>query len=492
MNQMDNEKVDVIVVGGGLSGLTAARELANKGLSVRVLEAMERVGGRLHTKTHAISSTESIKYDVGGQWVGPTQYHIHKLLKEFGISTHKQFLSGKSVLFNMTPDKIIIKRTYEGILTPVDPNATVEMERVLALCDELALSVPADNPWECPRAKEFDYMTCQTFIDQQFKTEEARKVFVVLVQTVCACDPGEISFLFFLQYIRSAANITNLIEINAGAQDSKIRGGAQQVPIKLAESLKKLSNCKGIHLDSPVSEIVNLQTCKRRHEKLKNERGPMVVVTRDGRIYSCENVVLAMPPTMTMRIAYDPPMPGIRDALCQHMPAGYVIKINLIFKSQWWRKKGLSGCVINIAEDINYPVALTYDVTENIGLVGFIVGKAAVYWGERTQRERLEVILKQYATTFDVSEEFIKSEFVFYEDKDWSQEEFARGSYESYAAPGALYNYGEALRRPIGRIHFCGTETSDEWMGYMDGAVKSGERVATEIYNKLRFTASKL
>lgn len=480
------EKVNVIIIGAGVSGLVAARELARKNLTVRVLEAMDRVGGRLHSKMHTVPHTgQIIRYDVGGQWVGPSQRHVQELIREFGLELCYQYITGKSILFNKDAQTgELVKTRYEGILTPVDPRASDEMERALALCDELALTVPADNPWECPRAQEFDSMTCQTFIDRQFTSEEAKRVFTVLVRTVNACDPSEISFLFFLQYIRASGNIGQLIEIENGAQNAKIKGGAQQIPIRLAESVSKLSHCKGIHLSSPVSQVIDLQRSKNAHGQLRSQMGPMAVVTRDGRTFYGDFVIVSVPPTLSTRISYDPPMPAVRDCFCQHMPAGYVIKINLIFKSQWWRKMGLSGCVINIAEDLQYPVALTYDVTENVGLVGFMVGKTAVHWGKKTQDERLDIILKQYAKTFDVSEQFLRGELVFYEDKDWSQEEFIRGSYVSYTTPGGYTNYGEGLREPVGRIHFCGTETSDEWIGYMDGAIRSGKRVAAELIEK--------
>ena len=364
-------------------------------------------------------------------------------------------------------------KSYDGIIPAIGWLSLIDLQLVMWDADKKAKTVPLERPWECPDAKIWDSMTVQTYMDKSFWTNEAKLLFNNFVDVVYAADAAEISFLFFLWYIRTAGGVTPLIETVDGAQDARIRGGAQSLPLELAKRL----GMNKIRLNSPVSVI---------DQSSENDNEFVYITTKNGDTYACKRVVVAMPPTMSTRIQYVPALPGIRDHLCQHMPIGSVIKTTMLFKSRWWRDRGYVGFFTNTTPiEMEYPVAAGFDLTEHPGIVGFINANRAKYWGQRTSDERKQAVIKQYADLFGVSVEFVESEFVYFAEKDWSQQEYNRGAYESFTTPGALTTMGPALFKPIKKIHWGGTETATEWNGYMSGAIQAGRRVAIEVHNLL-------
>lgn len=224
------------------------------------------------------------------------------------------------------------------------------------------------------------------------------------------------------------------------------------MPIKLAERV----GSQNIYLNSPVAHID------------QSNSNLAIVTTKNGLTLHGKYVILAMPPTMSTRIQYNPPMPGLRDQFCQRMPIGHIIKTVTLFKSYWWREKsGYNGFFANDTCNDKYPCVAGFDVTEYPGLVGFITSHTAKNVGLLTKQDRQELVLNQYALQFGQTLEFVKSELVEYFEKDWAQSEYNRGAYESFTTPGTLTGCGKAWREPIDKIYFAGTEVAEHWNGYM-------------------------
>jgi monoamine oxidase len=156
---------------------------------------------------------------------------------------------------------------------------------------------------------------------------------------------------------------------------------------------------------------------------------------------------------------------------------GTVIKCEAVYDEPFWRADGLAGYT-NADTD---PVRLTYDNSPPDGrpgvLLGFIEGEAARVWGAKSPAERRDGVLANFAAFYG---ERARTPVRFVE-MSWADERWSRGCYEGYAPPGLLTGYGEHLRAPVRRIHWAGTETAEYWTGYMDGAVRSGERATKEV-----------
>jgi monoamine oxidase len=160
---------------------------------------------------------------------------------------------------------------------------------------------------------------------------------------------------------------------------------------------------------------------------------------------------------------------------------GTVVKCQARYSKPFWRDDGLTGQ----ATSNTGPVKVTFDNTPPGGepgvMLGFIEGRDAREWSERPAAERRQAVLESFARYF--GEAMLQPEF--YVEKSWAADEWAGGCYTGFTPPGVLLDYGKALREPIGRIHWAGTETATRWSGYIDGAVQSGERVAAEVLEAL-------
>ena len=442
---------DVVVVGAGFAGLTAARRIAEAGRSVVVLEARDRVGGRTET-----IEVDGIPLDIGGQWVGPTQDRLYALAAEVGVATFPQPDAGQTVLLRDG------QATRIGHLAEAfSDEALTDYLTGISVLAELAQTVPVDAPWATPDAARLDGQTLETWMATGFSTAEARDLLRLGVQAVFATEPANLSVLHFCFYVASAGSWDLLTDTEGGAQQDRFVGGTRGVSHGLADLVRTAGG--EIRLEQPVRSI--------------SERDGAVVVEGPGGAVRAARVVVAVPPALAARIAYDPPLPAARDQLTQRMPAGSVIKFHVVYDSPWWREDGLNGQVLAVGDLID----VTFDGSPPDGsrgvITGFFEGAQAIQaeaMGEDGRRDHLVQVLTRALGPAAASPRA-------YVDRSWSAEAWTRGCYGAHLPPGAWTQLGPALRPPVGRFHWAGTETAERWMGYIDGAIESGERAAAEV-----------
>jgi len=484
---------DVVIVGAGLAGLSAARALTAKGVNVVVLEARGRVGGR--TLSYVLSDGRII--DVGGQWIGPLpgqiaqatfptqaiyrpQEHVYKLAKTLGVRTFHTYDTGEYVDYSNG-----VRTTYGGSRIPSDAGA-FNAGQTLYRLNQMASQVDPTHPWETPSAHQamvWDAQTVETWMRQNMVPPDqdpyspTYSLATLAVESVTGpCEPRDVSLLDLLFGIASAGNLDNMINTSAGAQDSRFVGGAQLLSINLAQPL-------GNHvvINAPARKI--------------SQQGGRVVVSGDDFSVTGRAAIVAIPPTLTGRLVYDPPMAsfdgGRRDQLVQRTPMGSTIKVQAFYPKPYWRSMGLTG---QATSDIG-PIKVTFDntpfttdqattdgnnVTPGV-LVGFMDAGEARTWGLRTMAERR-------AATFAVFDRLFPGgpAPTGYIEMNWSLEQYTGGCFSAYLGPGVWTSFGKALKQPIGLIHWAGTDVSPVWNGYMDGAVWSGEQTAAEVMAQLR------
>jgi monoamine oxidase len=447
-------RVDVVVVGAGFAGLAAARQLKKAGRSLAVLEARDRVGGRILNVP--ISRREVA--EIGGQWVGPSQDRVLSLIDQLGLETFPTYVQGESVYYRSGSHQ-----TYTGTIPPAGGAALVELANVIGSLDSMAQEITLDAPWDAPRAAEWDAQTFETWKLANTSTDEARVLVDLAIESVFAAEPGDLSLLGVVFYIRSAGSFSHLIDTAGGAQDSRVVGGSQLIAIRMAKKLGE-----AVVLKAPV-------------HKIQHGKGGIRIGTPRGD-WRAKRAIVALPPTLAGRIDYSPKLPGRRDQLTQRVPMGSVVKCMAVYDEPFWRADGLNG----MATSDTGPVKLTYDNSPPDGrpgvLLGFIEGQAARELTQVPQEQRRAEVLDSFARYFgDRARTGVRR----YVDKSWAEDEWTRGCYVGYMPPGVLTGYREALREPIGRIHWAGTETATVWNGYMDGAIESGERAAAEVLEEL-------
>jgi monoamine oxidase len=442
-----------VVVGAGLAGLMAARRLDEAGVDVVVLEARDRVGGR----TLSVWEADDRLVEYGGQWIGPTQDAVLGLVEELGLATFPQPVDGENVLLSAGEPQ-----RYVGALPVTHPEEAADLMDAMVVLTDLAMAIDPAAPWAHPHARELDAVTVESWIAACSYGEGAKRWLRVMTRALFPAEPGEISLLHALFYIRSGNGLERMIGTVNSAQELRITAGAQRLAEGLAAMLEER-----IRLDCPVFRI-------------DHEPDAVVVHHDRGRVHA-QRAIVAIPPTLAGRLRYSPPMPGFRDQLTQRSFMGSVIKIHLFFPTPFWRDAGLSGHAV--CDD--GLVGVTFDQTHPEGgqgaLVAFIDAAAAREAIRLPEQERRARVLDDLARVFG---DAVRTPVAYYE-KVWLDDEWSRGCYVGVLSPGTWSTLGPALREAVGPIHWAGSETALQWNGYMDGAIRSGEDAATAVLTEM-------
>jgi monoamine oxidase len=451
---MDQLDADVVIVGAGLAGLVAAREVQLGGATAVVLEARERVGGR--TLNEPIGEEHPGKVvEVGGQWIGPGQNRIAALAREMGVDTFPTHAKGENIV-----EFAGKRRRYRGTIPRIGAHVLADVAQAQLKIGRLARRVPLEAPWQAPNARRLDSQTFETWLRRNAYTRGGRELLATAIEAVWAVEPADVSLLHVLFYTHSAGGFDLLLDSEGGAQQDRFVGGSQLISIRLAEAL---GGDGVVHLGQPVTRI------EHGGDKVR-------VTAATGLVAIGRRVIVALPPTLTSRIAYDPPLPGHRDQLTQRMPQGSVIKCMAIYDEPFWRADGLSGQAMS---DVG-PAKVVFDNSPPDGspgvLLAFLEGERARVAGRLAADARRDQIVGGLTRLFGPK----AAEPTGFVERSWAEEEWTRGCYGCYMPPGVWTSYGNALRAPIGRIHWAGAETATVWSGYMDGAVQSGQRAAGE------------
>ena len=446
------ERVDVVVVGAGLSGLCAARKLRANGASVAVVEARDRVGGR--TRTEQIGQG---LFDVGGQWIGPEQTRLHALAAELGIQTFPTYVKGKKVL--EVEGKI---STYKRSIPSMSIPNLIQMQGALSYLERVRKRVSPEAPMLAEGAEQLDAETLETWRSRFVKSSKISGVMDAAIRTIFGAEARELSALYFLMYLNAGGGLLNLSEATGGAQQDRFVSGAQSISDQLAGALGD-----AVLLGTPVRRLV--------------QSGEGVDAESDSRTVGGRYAIVAVPPVLAGRIDYEPAVSVERDQLTQRFAMGAAVKVVVTYERAFWRDAGYSGEVVSSGG----PLSIAYDNTSHDGqqpaLVGFVVGGQARQWSSQPLSDRQRRVVSALKRYFGDE----AGAMLEYRELDWGAEPWSRGCPVGGLPPGVLTHSFAHLRKPEGRIHWAGTEAATEWIGYMEGAIQSGERAADEVLRRL-------
>jgi len=448
-------EADVIVVGAGLSGMIAARKVLDAGLKPLILEADERVGGRILTQ----EVMPGLPVELGAQWIGDTHERMFRLAAELGVETFAQYDEGETS-YELAGSGVLRENAFHARFA----DELAELERVLRHLDELAAEVPVEAPWLAPRAAEWDVITAGTWYDNQGLSPVARTLLEICTVGILAVPTVEVSFLHLLFTIQTCGVTSELFaESEGGAQTTRIIGGTSEIPRRLAALV-----ADHIVLNVPVQLI-------------EHAADSVTVHCRGGLVARGRRVIVAISPTLAGRIMYDPPLPGVRDQLTQRLPNGSAMKAFFIYDEPFWRNDGFNGQLIS---DIG-PARMSNDTCipgDDHGVILlFLEGDQARTYGRLPEAERREGLTAELVRHFGSA----AANPEFYVDGEWSERQWTRGCYNANHGPHVWTTYGSALAAPIGVIHWASTDTATYWSAYMEGAVDAGERAAQAVIVEL-------
>ncbi len=448
MSQFDAE---FCIVGAGFAGLAAARQLTQAGHTVAVLEARNRVGGRVYSKR----LPDGTRLDVGGTWIGPTQDRMYALIKEHGLETYPTHHAGDIV---MAPLGAPVSR-YSKV-PKFGPLGLLSLGVGMKRIDTMGKSVPLDAPWTAPRAREWDSQTVAEWLASPWNmpSDLARKTLLTLFGGLFCSDPAEISMLhlLFLSHAHNGFKYTTGVE--GGAQQDLVDGTMHVLAERMGEALGD-----ALHLESPVRRI-------------KQDRDGVDVVS-DTVTIRARRAIIATPPLLASQIQYEPMLPPRHAHLLRRMPAGAAIRILAVYDEPFWRRDGLNGESVSPGG----PIALSIDQTPRGGnpgvLSSYAFGLPALEVARLAPDARHQVFLDALAERFGPK----AAKPIHIIEQDWSAEPWSLGAMMATFRPGVLTSYGSALRQPAGRLHWASTESATFMHAMIDGAVRSGERAATEV-----------
>lgn len=441
---------DVVVVGAGFAGLSAARELHRLGHDVVVFEGRDRVGGRAYT-----GSVAGIPVDLGATFVGPTQDAVTALAAELGCPTVRTFSSGKNLI--RWRGRV---RTYRSTVPRLSILELLDVSRIQWRFERLSKQVPVAQPWTAPAAHRLDDLTLEAWLRSVHAGASTRDLMAIMARVTWGCEPDAVSMLHAVRYVKAAGGIGRMLDVEGGAQQERFLAGTQQIAKRMAEDL---------------GDRVVLRAPVRGVERLGD--GRLRVDTGAGQT-TARAAVVAVAPAHRLGITFEPPLPGGHQELARHWPQGRLSKAYAAYPTPFWRDGGCSGEALSDEG----PVFITFDVSPSAEGPGILLGFTdAATFDALPPAQRRESALAGFTALFGEA----AADPVDYVDHCWGAEEFAPGGPTAAVPPGSWTAFGESLRAPVDGIHWAGTETADKWTGFLDGAVRSGRRAATEVHKSL-------
>lgn len=441
---------DVVVVGAGFAGLAAARQLTRLGRDVVVLEGRNRVGGRSSTTTIA-----GVPVDLGGTFVGPTQDAVIQLAAELGCESVPTHNRGKNLI--RWRGKV---KSYRSTIPKLSLIELLDVSRIQWRFERVSRRVPVLEPWTAPIADILDSKTLDQWLRYVHASAGTRDLMAIMSRVTWGCEPDEVSMLHAVRYVKAAGGLGRMLDVEGGAQQDRFPGGTQQIALRMAEELGPR-----VVLGAVVSRIA------------RRDDGALAVTCARGTV-AAKAVIVAIPPAHRSGIDFEPDLPPEYDKLSRHWPQGNLSKAYVAYETPFWRADGRSGEALSDEG----PVFITFDVSPSDSGPGILLGFTdARTFDPLLPDERRERALTGFAALF--GDEALRP--IDYIDHCWGKEEFAPGGPTAAVPTGSWTSYGPWLRKPVNGIHWAGTETADKWSGFLDGAIRSGQRAADEVDREL-------
>ncbi|CAJ0589721.1 unnamed protein product [Cylicocyclus nassatus] len=474
--QVDSPKYDVIVVGAGLAGLSAARELLKRepALKILVLEAKNRVGGRTLTVPMKAAGGKT-HVDVGASWVSRDQKHMLELVNDFHLKTSSQYCDGVAwCQFGVSKPK---RYGSSKLIRQVPLKDAFDVWWNMRKMDKLAQKVNLSDLFSWDLAAKLDETSVAQWIRQNAWGRSAQDILEITIRALYGVEPNRVNMLYHLAVCKSAGSLTKLLSgDDDGALALRVEGGTNQIASRLAEEI----GSSRIRLKQAVHriEVDEANGLTRLHYTSPE--------TSQKSVLACSQVILAIPPNQCARIDFWPILPYLKRRAFEAGVTGNTIKFVITYETAFWREEGWSGEIISSGRTTKrgevLPVICAYDYCSNTRTPA-IVGMISEEYADLAKSDRCNVVVQDLMRFFG---DHAMLKFIDYQEKDWSLDLFGGGGSSVVMPCGTMYSW-QFLKDPFLTIHFAGSETANHWIGYMEGAIESGLRSAHEVLQQLGY-----
>jgi monoamine oxidase len=452
VSKTETRSTDIVIIGAGLAGLTAADELSRAGHDVLVVEGRDRVGGRIHT-----TEVAGVPVDAGATWVAPGHTAVRELADRLGCEIVPQFHDGNGVI------SFGGKRRVESI-TALAPWVMLDLTRIMHRLQTMVDELPVSLPWQHPHAALFDSISFGEWLASTHALADTRRFMGMFTMVHFGAPVGDVSLFNVMRYIRTLGGLEHMLAVEGGDQQDRILGTAHTLAQRLADTLGPR-----VLLASPAERITTIDD--------------RVTVETNRHTITARYVIVTATPTHRATIEFTPALPDQHYGLSRSWRLGALSKAFVAYDRPFWRDQGLSGEAVSDDE----TVFLTFDVSPTPDGPGILMafcdarGFDAFHHNERRRR-----VLDHLGHLYGEPARHP----VDYTDFSWGNDTFAPGGPNPAIGPKTWTTFGRFLREPVGRVHWAGTETADETSGTMNGAILSGQRAAGEV--AARFKAGRV
>ncbi len=430
----------VVVAGAGFAGLMAAVELQRSGANVTILDARDRVGGRVWTVRDDFAGGQHA--EAGGDLIETDHESIRRLTTQLGLSLTPVLRGGFAFVRQSSrrhlPQKVVISRS--------------PWPKIAKLCAPWIRAYNlSEQRWDGPIARDLASRSVADWL-AQVRADRTLCAGVQSLRGFFLADPEDLSLLALVEQLASASQ--------GQTGFYRIKGGNDRLAVGLA----------GLLREPPQLRTTLLAVAQRRNRVRVTVGGPAGVHTR----IAADLVVLALPATTLRRIAFTPPLPALQRRAIADLRYGRATKTLLQFDRRFWQRGGLPR-----AFGTDLPIGALWDGNEEqggrAGILALLAGASASLDTRKLLAARgisglADALRWLGAGAADV----LASRVIRWEDDSWAQ-----GGY-AFFCRGYDPELRAWLARPHGRVVFAGEHTSSRWQGYMNGAVESGLRAAAE------------
>lgn len=447
--------LDCAIIGAGLAGLVAAQHLADRGLKVAVLEARDRVGGRVENKYLSDGSY----VELGGQWIGPGFDSLLEIIDGLGLDTIGLPATGNLVVRLRGKAVAVPSSEDTPALTPFEVS---DLGQGLLRLRRLAQRLRDDAAW---RKANDAWLTqdLRRWVTTNLRTQGAQNRFNEVYEAAYGTMAKDATLLEGLHQVNAGPDLETMLASNGGLHQKRVQGGMAAVADALADKLGDV-----VRLGAVATLVEHDAESARVH-------------LADGEVIEARRVISTLPPRLAVALPHEPALPDWRAEAADKVAAGNVIKAFLLYDKPFWREQGFSG---QSSADEG-AVRVTFDTTSEGSsrghLMGFFEGADADSLARRSVTLRERAFVDSVTRTFGE----VARNPIAYIERDWAAEEFTGGCHGAHFAPGVWTTNGPTLARPEGVLHWAGAEYASRFNGYLEGAVRSGREVAAAVAREL-------